>query len=39
LRDRFGANPPASTMLSCDLIDPKYKIEIEVTAVMPGENS
>ncbi len=35
LRDAFGANPPAGTMVSCDLIDPKYKIEIEVTAVLP----
>ncbi len=35
LREAFGANPPASTMLSCALIDPKYKIEIEVTAVLP----
>jgi enamine deaminase RidA (YjgF/YER057c/UK114 family) len=36
LRDAFGANPPAGTMVACGLIDPKYKIEIEVTAVMPG---
>jgi enamine deaminase RidA (YjgF/YER057c/UK114 family) len=28
----FGANPPAVTMIVCDLIDPKYRIEIEVTA-------
>ncbi len=35
LREAFGANPPAGTMLACGLIDPKYKIEIEVTAVMP----
>jgi len=34
LRKAFGENPPASTMLCCDLIDPKYKIEIEVTAVL-----
>jgi len=39
LRETFGANPPASTMLSCDLIDPKYKIEIEVTAMLSGQNS
>lgn len=36
LRATFGENPPASTMVSCDLIDPKYKIEIEVTAVLPA---
>ncbi|MGR3503363.1 Rid family hydrolase [Pseudaestuariivita sp.] len=32
----FGANPPAATMIECGLIDPKYRIEIEVTAVLPG---
>jgi len=31
----FGDNPPAATMISCDLIDPKYKIEIELTALAP----
>jgi enamine deaminase RidA (YjgF/YER057c/UK114 family) len=35
LRAAFGANPPAATMIECGLIDPKYKIEIEVTALMP----
>lgn len=34
LRDTFGANPPAATMIECGLIDPKYRIEIEVTAVL-----
>lgn len=29
----FGANPPAATMIECNLIDPKYRIEIEVTAL------
>ena len=29
----FGDNPPAATMISAALIDTKYKIEIEVTAV------
>lgn len=29
----FGDNPPAATMIECGLIDPKYRIEIEVTAV------
>ena len=32
----FGANPPAATMISCALIDPKYKIEIELTALAPA---
>jgi enamine deaminase RidA (YjgF/YER057c/UK114 family) len=35
LRATFGENPPAATMISCGLIDPKYKIEIEVTALAP----
>ncbi|WP_174802062.1 RidA family protein [Martelella limonii] len=33
LSETFGANPPAATMLECGLIDPKYRIEIEVTAL------
>lgn len=33
LRETFGANPPAATMVECALIDPKYRIEIEVTAL------
>lgn len=32
----FGDNPPVATMISCDLIDPKYKIEIELTALAPS---
>lgn len=32
LRDAFGAAPPAATMIEAGLIDPKMKIEIEVTA-------
>ncbi len=36
LQDAFGENPPAATMIECGLIDPKYRIEIEVTALMPG---
>jgi enamine deaminase RidA (YjgF/YER057c/UK114 family) len=36
LREAFGENPPAATMIECGLIDPKYRIEIEVTAVVPG---
>ncbi|KAJ56075.1 endoribonuclease L-PSP [Actibacterium mucosum KCTC 23349] len=35
LAETFGANPPAATMIECGLIDPKYRIEIEVTAVVP----
>ncbi len=35
LADTFGANPPAATMLECALIEPKYRIEIEVTALAP----
>ncbi len=33
LADAFGDNPPAATMIECGLIDPKYRIEIEVTAL------
>ena len=36
LREAFGANPPAATMIECGLIDPKYRIEIEVTAALPS---
>jgi enamine deaminase RidA (YjgF/YER057c/UK114 family) len=32
LAQTFGANPPAAMMISCALVDPKYKIEIELTA-------
>lgn len=34
LREAFGENPPATTMFEAGLIDPKYRIEIEVTAVV-----
>lgn len=34
LREAFGANPPAATMIEAGLIDSKYRIEIEVTAVV-----
>lgn len=37
LVETFGANPPAATMISAALIDPKYKIEIEVTALAPAD--
>ncbi len=32
----FGANPPAATMIEAGLIDPRHKIEIEVTALLPA---
>lgn len=35
LQQAFGANPPAATMVECGLIDPKYRIEIELTALAP----
>ncbi len=35
LLEAFGENPPAATMIECGLIDPKYRIEIEVTAFLP----
>ena len=34
LSKTFGENPPAATMIECGLIDPKFRIEIEVTAVV-----
>lgn len=34
LQKTFGDNPPAATMIVCGLIDPKYKIEIELTAIL-----
>lgn len=37
LQDAFGAHPPAATMIECGLIDPKYRIEIEVTALLTSE--
>jgi enamine deaminase RidA (YjgF/YER057c/UK114 family) len=33
LAEAFGDNPPAATMIECRLIDDKYRIEIEVTAL------
>ncbi|MBE1295965.1 MAG: RidA family protein [Rhodobacteraceae bacterium] len=36
LAETFGDNPPAATMIECGLIDPKYRIEIEVTALDPA---
>lgn len=37
LSDCFGEAPPAATMIECGLIDPKFRIEIEVTAILPPE--
>ncbi|MCT4556991.1 MAG: Rid family hydrolase [Pelagimonas sp.] len=37
LAQTFGDHPPAATMIECGLIDPKYRIEIEVTALAPAE--
>ncbi len=37
LRAAFGANPPASTVIFAELIDPAMKIEIEVTAHRPSK--
>ena len=34
LRETFGPNPPAATMIAAGLIDPRYRIEIEVDAVL-----
>lgn len=36
LAETFGDNPPVATMIECGLIDPKYRIEIEVTAFLPS---
>jgi enamine deaminase RidA (YjgF/YER057c/UK114 family) len=33
LRAAFGENPPAATMIQCDLISDDFRIEIEVTAL------
>lgn len=35
LRAAFGDNPPAATMIECNLITPQDLIEIEVTAYLP----
>lgn len=36
LSNAFGPNPPAATMIECGLIDPKFRIEIEVMALAPS---
>ncbi len=35
LKEAFGANPPAATVIECNLITPEDRIEIEVTAALP----
>ncbi|MGR3621811.1 RidA family protein [Pseudophaeobacter sp.] len=35
LAEAFGDAPPAATMIECGLIDAKFRIEIEVTALLP----
>lgn len=35
LQNAFKDNPPAATMVECGLIDPKFRIEIELTALLP----
>lgn len=36
LSETFGTNPPAATMIECNLIDPKFRIEIELTVLHRG---
>jgi enamine deaminase RidA (YjgF/YER057c/UK114 family) len=36
LRNAFAEARPAATMVSCDLIDPRIRVEIEVTARRPA---
>ena len=33
LSETFGDTPPVATMIECNLIDPKYRIEIELTTL------
>ncbi|MDJ1007350.1 MAG: RidA family protein [Paracoccaceae bacterium] len=37
LRAAFGDHPPASTVIEAKLLDPRDKIEIEVTAHLPRD--
>ncbi|GLP85236.1 RidA family protein [Tritonibacter mobilis] len=39
LAETFGANPPAATMIECNLIAPEFRIEIEVTALAASASS
>ncbi|MEO1109615.1 MAG: RidA family protein [Pseudomonadota bacterium] len=34
LKEAFGLNPPAATVIECNLITPEDRIEIEVTAAL-----
>lgn len=36
LRAAFGDNPPAGTVIEANLLNPVYRIEIEVTALLPA---
>lgn len=36
LAETFGENPPVATMIEANLIDPKYRIEIELTTLAPA---
>ena len=37
LRNAFGEARPAATMITCGLLDPRIRIEIEVTARRPAD--
>lgn len=39
LAETLGANPPAATMIECNLIAPEFRIEIEVTALAASASS
>ncbi|MFY1710947.1 RidA family protein [Tritonibacter mobilis] len=39
LAETFGANPPAATMIECNLITSEFRIEIEVTALAASASS
>ena len=39
LRERFGEIRPAAMMISAGLADPRMRVEIEVTALKPGNHS
>ncbi|MBW3242783.1 RidA family protein [Epibacterium sp. DP7N7-1] len=39
LAQTFGDNPPAATMIECNLIAPEFRIEIEVTALAASASS
>lgn len=39
LKETFGAHPPAATMIECRLIDDAFRIEIELTALLPDDKA